>query len=410
MNSTTLRYQATRYSTSTYYLSVIETNRNVVTSTKTETSIFTSTISSADTATSVRTVTVNTPLARRARALAEPSASPTSIIVKASSSASPKPAGTTAPTARSENQKLLDLCPRYLEPPGGDLFKPVLMRRQAPQATTSITTGTTTIVAVSTITTTSLYRATSTYETTTTITSTSTTVLRAGVTVTSTTTTYQARTAARTDPSASGASVPPDNTSDNTTSSGLSTGAKAGIGAGAGIAAISILALAFLLWRKRKSNNQTVKDTPVATSGPNDNPALVAATYYANEPAKSMRSSTMSPPYSPQSTVASPGPGPYVYEAASSDGRNMPYAYPVPGENGQQARPYVYEAQGREVYHNSPPTAQSEMYGHGHGQEMYSGGPQMTQELYAGMPPQEMGRGTPVVSHARPYGEAWRQG
>lgn len=443
MNRITLSVQSTQSSTTTYYLISVESVRALVTSIEYETSVSVFTINSADTATAVITITVSTPPARRARALVEPSATPmAALVVVQSSSASPAIPGPTAHAAQYDDQKLLDLRPRFLERSGGDLFEPVLIRRQVSgQITRTVTAGTTTVVRVATMTITSSYRYTSVYVITTTTYSTSTTILRARVTVTSTTTknVYQAKSSAQNDPSASATGAPPvDNPSDNDASnagetsfsgpsSGLSTGAKAGIGGGVAIAAVTILVLALLLWRKRKSNpdDHTVTDAPVAT-GPHENPAAVAATYYGTDASKSMRSSTVSPPYSPPYSPHpnSAGPGPYVYEATSSDGTNTSYGYPVPGENGQ-ARPHVYEAmvpQGRDGYANSPPAGHSEIYGspsYVQGQEMYAGSPQMTrsemyggqhgQEMYVGMPPQEMGRGTPVVSPARPYGEAWRQ-
>ena len=116
------------------------------------------------------------------------------------------------------------------------------------------------------------------------------------------------------------------------------------------------------------------------------------ATYYGSDANKSMRSSSaMSPPYSatgynpssPQPQFSpSHSPGPYVYEAPT-EGRNTPYTYPVPGENGN-TRPYVYEAmapQGREEYGSS----------------------NMGHEMYGGMPPQEMGQGTPAMGYAQPH-------
>jgi hypothetical protein len=278
--------------------------RESSTITNTVPSIVVFTITNADTATTILTITVSTPPTRRVRAIIAPLASATLAI-----------AGTASRAGQNDGQKLLGSCPRVLQPPYDDPFKPVLMRRQTKQSTVTVAWATTTRIITTTITLISTYRATVTYEVTTTVFSTSTTVLRAGVTVTSTTTTniYQAKlSSGRNDPSLPATGAPAGNPSGSSTanvaavppppgpSSGLSTGAKTDVSAGVSVGGSLIFALILFFWRRRRTKPESPNVTPAPIATPHSNkPEMDASTYYGTDASKSMRSLTMLP-YSPQ--------------------------------------------------------------------------------------------------------------
>jgi hypothetical protein len=61
----------------------------------------------------------------------------------------------------------------------------------------------------------------------------------------------------------------PSNDPDRPDSSALSVGAKAGLGAGVGIAALIVLVVLALLWRKRRQRKASTADAPSVTKEEN---------------------------------------------------------------------------------------------------------------------------------------------